>query len=68
MALEDVIEQGVTDAERCVEESRLWDYAWMADQAEIARGRAPHHFDELIDRQYAAFVKEFYGDGHRTDS
>lgn len=62
--LEELVESGAIAAERCVRESKLIDYAWLADRAEIARGREPHHFYELIDRQYAALLGAIDGDSN----
>lgn len=64
--LEQLIEAGAREAERCVQRSKMIDYAWLSDQVEMARGREPHHFYEMIDREYAALLGGMDGDSNRN--
>lgn len=63
MQLEELIEQSALDAEKCVRDSQLLDYAWMKDQREVAAGRPPQFLDAAIDRQYAELLGELSGNG-----
>ena len=56
--LQELSEQLAKDGERCVQESKLLDYAWLKDQRELQQGREPHFLDDFIDRQFAELLGE----------